>query len=354
VRRLQPFRADVPASLEAVILRALSPVALDRFPTTDDFAAALTAELVQLGTMPTKPQIGDFMRTWCSAAYATQRQLLTRIAKAHVSNVDSDPPRAALATPSGEAAKTVLAAFDELEQAPAARSTNVTLAAGREPSPQPRPLGGSTDRLVAEFRPNSLKRAVGAGLVLLLVGVALGVAWTWMNRRTTPKAADVAPDSHGSPAGLGAPGVPGPRKVARAPAKPLNNKPAEAAADENRRLESPIADKGTAHETTLDAGSRAARDAASDSSLPVGRLTAVGRLTPNPAPTWIVTNTSSVTWSECTVYAPGRRQRQLSRLESGTSVELPVASFRIGAGPILGARLLQFRCAQGTLTIRAQ
>ena len=86
-RALTPLRTDVPASLEAVVLKALSPLPEGRFATTDEFAQALMGELLKLGPPPTKPQLGQYVRSRCSTDFATQRQLLTR-----VSTQRSPPP----------------------------------------------------------------------------------------------------------------------------------------------------------------------------------------------------------------------------------------------------------------------
>ncbi len=87
VRMLAPMRPDVPASLESVILKALSPLPDGRFKDTDEFAQVLMGELLALGPPPTKPQLGEYVRLRCSADFATTRLLLTR-----VSTQRSPPP----------------------------------------------------------------------------------------------------------------------------------------------------------------------------------------------------------------------------------------------------------------------
>ena len=63
---------------------AFSPLPADRYATTDEFAQRLMGELLKLGTPPTKPQLGEYVRARCVTDFTTQRS----------------PP------PAGEAAKT--------------------------------------------------------------------------------------------------------------------------------------------------------------------------------------------------------------------------------------------------------
>ncbi len=79
-RLLSPLRPEVPGSLEHVVLKALSPRREERFGTTDDFAAALTAELLKLSAMPTKRQMGEWVRQNCPADVQANHALMTRIA----------------------------------------------------------------------------------------------------------------------------------------------------------------------------------------------------------------------------------------------------------------------------------
>ncbi len=88
VRNLAPLRPDVPESLEAVVLKALSASPANRYATTDEFAQVLMAELLKLGPPPTKPQLGEYVRSRCSSDFAVTRQLLTR-----VSTQRSPPPQ---------------------------------------------------------------------------------------------------------------------------------------------------------------------------------------------------------------------------------------------------------------------
>ena len=93
-RPLGPLRPDVPPSLEAVILKALSPLPAPRYATTDEFAQVLMGELLKLGAPPTKPQLGQYVRSRCSSDFATQRQLLTRVSTQRSPPPQSERPKA--------------------------------------------------------------------------------------------------------------------------------------------------------------------------------------------------------------------------------------------------------------------
>ncbi len=79
IRPLSPLRPEVPASLEAVVLKALAPMREARYETTDDLAAALTQELLNLGGLPTKRQVGEWVRANCPADFQANQALLTRV-----------------------------------------------------------------------------------------------------------------------------------------------------------------------------------------------------------------------------------------------------------------------------------
>ncbi len=79
LKPISPLRPEVPASLETVVLKALSADPDHRFPTTDDFARALLDELLKLSGMPSKVQIGDFVKQFCASEYQSTQALLTRV-----------------------------------------------------------------------------------------------------------------------------------------------------------------------------------------------------------------------------------------------------------------------------------
>jgi eukaryotic-like serine/threonine-protein kinase len=88
---LLPLRPEVPASLEHVVLKALAPQPADRYASTDDFARALMDELVRLSGMPSKLQIGEFVKAHCAAEYASTKALLTRVSTIRAVNAAGLP-----------------------------------------------------------------------------------------------------------------------------------------------------------------------------------------------------------------------------------------------------------------------
>ncbi|MDP1825965.1 MAG: protein kinase [Archangium sp.] len=93
LRPIVPLRAEVPPSLEAVVLKALSPLPEGRYASTDEFAQALMGELLKLGPPPNKPQLGQYVRSRCATDFATQRQLLTRVSTQRSPPPDAERPK---------------------------------------------------------------------------------------------------------------------------------------------------------------------------------------------------------------------------------------------------------------------
>ncbi|MBL9039010.1 MAG: serine/threonine protein kinase, partial [Archangium sp.] len=89
-RPLTPLRSDVPASLEAVILKALSASPDARYATTDDFASALMNELLRLSGLPTKLQVGEWVRATCPKEFTANQALLTRVSTTKPTEVPMD------------------------------------------------------------------------------------------------------------------------------------------------------------------------------------------------------------------------------------------------------------------------
>ncbi len=96
-KTLLPLRPEVPPILEAEVLKALSPRREERFPTTDDFARALSTVLGQMGGAPSRMQVGEFVRAACAQEYTAQQKLLTRIhtMKAPIALTGGTPPEEA-------------------------------------------------------------------------------------------------------------------------------------------------------------------------------------------------------------------------------------------------------------------
>ncbi len=79
LKPLASLRPEVPESLEAVVQRALAATPAQRFAATDDFARALLDELVRLSGMPSKVQLGEYVRAQCASEYQSTQALLTRV-----------------------------------------------------------------------------------------------------------------------------------------------------------------------------------------------------------------------------------------------------------------------------------
>ncbi len=75
---LAPLRSEVDLELDAVVQKALSKTASDRYPSTDDFARALLAQLTRLG-QPTRKQVGDWVKLKCREAYQSNQRLLSKL-----------------------------------------------------------------------------------------------------------------------------------------------------------------------------------------------------------------------------------------------------------------------------------
>lgn len=79
VPALHQVRPDVDPAIDAVVRRALAPNPEERYARSDDFARALNEQLLRSGSTLGAEEVGDFVRTLCPQAYATQRQLISRV-----------------------------------------------------------------------------------------------------------------------------------------------------------------------------------------------------------------------------------------------------------------------------------
>jgi eukaryotic-like serine/threonine-protein kinase len=99
LKPLAPLRPEVPASLEAVVQRALAATPEQRFATTDDFARALLDELVRLSGMPSKMQLGEYVRAQCAPEYQSTQALLTRVSTVRGLNTVPGTPSTVTTSP---------------------------------------------------------------------------------------------------------------------------------------------------------------------------------------------------------------------------------------------------------------
>lgn len=79
VPALHEVRPDVDPAIDAVVRRALAPSPDDRYARSDDFARALNEQLLRSGANLGAEEVGEFVRALCPQAFATQRQLISRV-----------------------------------------------------------------------------------------------------------------------------------------------------------------------------------------------------------------------------------------------------------------------------------
>ncbi|MCP3102627.1 serine/threonine protein kinase [Myxococcus sp. K15C18031901] len=79
VPALGSLRPDVDASLDAVVHRALAIKPDERYGRADELARALNGELVRSGSAVGAEEVGQFVRSLCPEAFATQRELISKV-----------------------------------------------------------------------------------------------------------------------------------------------------------------------------------------------------------------------------------------------------------------------------------
>jgi serine/threonine-protein kinase len=167
LKPLAPLRPEVPQSLETVVLKALSPLAERRYATTDDFARALLDELLKLSGMPSKVQIGDFVKQFCASEFNSTQALLTRVStiRGLPTNV-AEAKTGQLATPAPAPDE----GTDPTLVKPTGQHASVQRAAPTSPPP-PQGVPMTTAQLQAAALPPSrapLFAAIGLAAVVLL------------------------------------------------------------------------------------------------------------------------------------------------------------------------------------------
>jgi serine/threonine protein kinase len=302
VRPLAALRPEVPPALEAVLLRALAVAPDNRYPTTDDFAHALQVQLVALGSLPSNRLVGDYVRSRCAEAFATQQTLLTRVATLHspaatpleqtfVKEVGRATPHSVLTAP--------------------ARPASLATEAQR-PTQSPLPTTGELSKAVS---PRWLPLAMVAVLGAALLGAG---AWYALGRPAHPV---TVPNTKVDP----------PQRALLAPPPPP---PPEVAAPPERTNE------GTAPaDTELGEGTDVV-------------LSARGRLTPPPDNELIVMNTSPVEWTRCVVTLPGKRRGHLARLGREQTANLRTTTFRLDEAAEVVINEARIECTEGTARVK--
>ena len=351
-RMLAPSRPDVPPSLEAVVLKALSALPEQRFASTDEFAQVLMGELLKLGAPPTKPQLGQYVKARCAADFATQRLLLTR-----VSTQRSPPPAsegflaatvvtpAALTAPSRPAVTTGPEVATQFVPAPVTiqqvpfipsgvEGPSTFIPSGVEGPPRSSRAESRDAGETAPARPAALARAMEAliplrpeaplttgelaaasrkrspALLILVVFVGLIVAAAIAFAFRDPN--EVASGIDG--------GIPAAATIDAVI-------PAAATIDAGLRAE-------------LDAG-LITLDSARDERQPT--LHVAGRL---GGTSWIVANLSGATWTSCRMTLPGRRVLEIGTFPQG-SRDFPVRKFLFDAAAPQLTGSARIDCAEG-------
>ncbi len=313
-RMLAPSRPDVPQTLEAVVLKALSALPEGRFASTDEFAQVLMGELLKLGPPPTKPQLGEYVKARCSADFATQRQLLTRVSTQRSPPPSEDPlaetvvrpapSTGALTSPSrlGVAAPLTIQQGDEAP-APAAGETSPARPAALARAVAPLiPIRAEPPLTTGELAAASRKRSPALLILCVLVGLVVVAAIAFAFRPQSEVAVTI--------------------------------------------------DAGTpVVEVIVDAGSSEALDAGTmavvlPDPLPVeGKptLNVVGRLGGN---SWIVSNQTGHNWTRCRMTLPGQRVLEIGTIPRG-SLDFPVRRFVFKAAAPQLKGVARVDCSQG-------
>ena len=306
LRPLGPLRAEVPASLEAVVMKALSRQPEARFESTDAFGAALHTELLELGPPPSKAQLGEYVRTRCAQAYTAERQLLTRVSTVRGLNTPTDPLGA-----------TAIRGATELSTPAASQPMTVPSRPAVRPSPAPVMLNAAKEvpamkseppLSTSELRAATPKRSPVV-LVLGVVAVAAIGAALFFALRPGPEPVAAAVDAGvAAPVGAGAPAI----------AVLLD-------------AGAPAFDAGVLHWAPTAA---------------LATLKASGRASPTG---YVVSNLSKVEWTDCTLLAPGQKVAAVGSMTPRASVVVPTASFVVVSdAPVLAGNQLQVTCTQGT------
>ncbi len=355
VRLLAPMRPDVPASLEAVILKALSPLPEARFEDTDAFAQVLMGELLKLGPPPTKPQLGEYVRMRCSADFATTRLLLTR-----VSTQRSPPPEGERTQP--EFAQTLV------------RPNPSALTAESRPAGTLPASAAMTLEHESPMTPPPVPTGAMAGVGTPTAPITSGnptVSTRPVSNETSPARPSALEDRVSVRVNVPAvaPRAEAPLTTGELAAATPRRSPIRvmvglvvvlavlvaAAFAFMRPATSSVLDAGVAPVVTpppevvevvappvVDAG-EPVEEAPRPSAEPVPNLPVAGRLAGSK---WIVTNQARSNWTLCRMTLPGQLVLVIGTMPRGASLELPLKRFKFDANAF-PTELARVDCAQG-------
>jgi serine/threonine-protein kinase len=195
VPALHEVRPDVDPAIDAVVRRALAPSPGDRYARSDDFARALNEQLLRSGSNLGAEEVGEFVRALCPQAFATQRQLLSRVSSNP--GLRRTPLPGASPVPSSSGAPANTARFPlPLEPSQPDAGTGYESTLVRSPSATATPTVGAAPATAAAETLRLEKSSSGPGKkgwtaaialgALGLIGATAGVTALLMNQSPPP------------------------------------------------------------------------------------------------------------------------------------------------------------------------
>ncbi len=359
LKPLPPLRSEVDAPLEAVVQRALAKEPGGRYATTEDFARALHAELTRLG-QPTRKQVGDWVKSRCSDAYAANQRLLSRLATSPDALAQTQISKGVPAmTPSNTDAALAALRPSRTPLIAAVLFAALLLTgvfvflAGGSPSVPPAP--------VAEEKPEPVKVPPPLPVAELVEAAATPDAGT---KVVVEKDAAIFADGDklfaraGTEDGLkvgievrivGAQTNDGKRELlGRATVLEVFPKMARLSLD-GPALKAP-GERFVVLETAAAKPADAKRPAP---GVKVG-LNAALSLVELPVRAVKLKNNGTFTFNRCTVLVPGQQQIEFKTLGPGMARELVLSEFRQNPSADVLNNEVRLRCAQGSVTIAVQ
>ncbi|WP_245591803.1 serine/threonine protein kinase [Cystobacter fuscus] len=375
VPSLSELRADVDPALDAVVHRALAPSPEERYARADDFARALNEHFLRTGSSVGAEEVGNFVREICPEAFASQREIISRLATAASTRRTPLPPAVVLpmntgvqfAPPADGVASQTLMPMT----LPPAQGYADTLM--RPSSTQVPTVGASTEAFQLQG-PSRKGWLVALSLAALgLVGASAGITAVVMtnqeqqivearphhrpehppfggprehhgplgSRWPPPGSFEPPPPSGGPPAQEpAAPSVPERKVVVAKPSTAAPSVPERKAAVAKPSTAAPIP------------STKAEPAAPSKPAVPAKPRQLSGRIAIRGVAFMKkieLTNTDSLIWSDCILVARGREVFKLGGMAPGGSREILLSEFEKGERevPFVGNNRLGLFCAEG-------
>ncbi|WNG43494.1 serine/threonine protein kinase [Archangium minus] len=205
VPALHELRPDVDPALDAVVRRALAPTPGERYARADDFARALNEQFLRTTSSFGAEEVGNFVRSLCPEAFASQRQLLSRLTTSRATGLRRTPPPGSPVVPLNTGRHTPLP--PGVSHADPALMSGYDATLMRSPSSTGTPVVGTAQGLAPTETLQLDKPSSGPGRkgwtvaialgALGLIGATAGVTSVLMSRRPPPPM--VAPDRRHPP-----------------------------------------------------------------------------------------------------------------------------------------------------------